>query len=141
MKVAWEPWLAVGHPVIDEQHQALFQRVGLLLEAMHANRGKEEVGKLMAFLEEYVATHFAAEEGLMVAHGYPEAEAHAAQHAAFVKTFLGLKGELVELGPSSALAIRVNHVVCGWLRQHIGWSDRALGTFLRAGRPDRGTLD
>jgi hemerythrin len=132
MTIAWDPSLAVGHPVIDEQHQVLFQRVALLLEAMHASRGKDEVGRLMAFLEEYVETHFRAEERLMFTHGYPERLAHAAQHAGFVETFLGLKSALARGGPSTALAVGVNHAVCGWLRAHIGRSDREFGAFLQA---------
>jgi hemerythrin len=131
MSIAWDPSLAVGHPLIDEQHQELFHRVGLLLDAMHASRGTDEAGKLMAFLEEYVVAHFGAEERLMLTHGYPERAAHLAQHAAFVKTFVGLKGELAKRGPSTALAISVNHAVCGWLRAHISRTDRAFGAYLR----------
>jgi len=131
VKLAWDPRLAIGHPIIDEQHQELFRRVGSLLAAMHANRGKEEVGALIRFLEEYVKVHFTAEERFMSAHGYPQRDAHAALHLQFEKTFSGLKGDLVESGASSVLAVKVNHVVCDWLRQHIGHADRALGAFLK----------
>jgi hemerythrin-like metal-binding protein len=67
MGFEWEPSLAVGHEVIDAQHQELFKRVNTLLEACKAGRGKEEILGVMEFLEAYIGEHFRAEEQEMQA--------------------------------------------------------------------------
>jgi hemerythrin len=130
MAIQWDPRLSVGVRLIDEQHQELFRRVNALLEAMEKLQGKEIIDRTLAFLGAYVKDHFGAEERLMAQHRYPQAALHKSQHEAFVKTFLELKAEYETKGASNALAVRLNSVVCGWLRQHIGATDRQLGQFL-----------
>jgi hemerythrin len=97
---------------------------------MEQNRGRHEVGKVLAFLERYVVEHFAAEERLMARHAYPQAGVHKLKHVEFVKAFVGLKGEFEKMGPTAGLAVKLNRTVCGWLREHIGGADRLLGQFL-----------
>jgi len=130
MKVAWDPRLAVGVHLIDSQHRELFRQVNGLLQAMEQNRGREEVGRILGFLERYAASHFAAEERLMARHAYPQGAAHGQRHVDFAKVLAGLKGELERSGPTAEMAVKLNHTVCGWLREHIGVTDRQLGQFL-----------
>lgn len=130
MKIPWDPKLAVGVRMIDSQHQELFRQVNALLEAMEQNRGRDEVGTILGFLEKYVVEHFAAEERLMAQHAYPQAAVHKQKHVDFVKVFVGLKGEFEKVGPTAGLAVKLNRTVCGWLREHIGGTDRLLGQFL-----------
>lgn len=130
MAIQWDPKLSVGVRLIDEQHQELFRRVNSLLASMEQNHGKEAVDKTLAFLAQYVKDHFGAEERLMQQYRYPDAVAHKGQHEAFIRTFLELKAEYDKSGPTNGLAVKLNRTVCGWLRQHIGATDKALGTFL-----------
>lgn len=132
MAIQWDKTLAVGVKIIDEQHQELFRRVNSLLEAMMQAKGKEEVGKLLSFLKDYVVEHFGAEQALMVQYRYPELAKHKVQHDAFVKTFLEVHSEFEQKGPSAGMAIKLNSFVGAWLRDHIGTTDRALGQFLRS---------
>jgi hemerythrin len=62
MAVAWTEELATGIEVIDDQHKELFRRIDGLLEACKAGKGREAVAGVLAFLENYVVEHFAAEE-------------------------------------------------------------------------------
>jgi len=135
VKLPWDSRLDIGVELIDRQHRELFHRLGDLLVALLANRGRSESEKVLAFLGTYVVEHFSAEERLMAAHGYPEATAHRRQHADFVKAFGVLRVELEKGGPSVALAVRANRVIASWLREHIGTADRALGEFLGANGP------
>lgn len=128
--VTWDPKLAVGVRLIDRQHQELFRQVDRLLGAMEARRGRDEVARILAFLQQYVVDHFAAEERLMAAHRYPQAAGHRQQHGDFVKALLALGSEFEEAGPTTSVAVNLNRVVCGWLRQHIGTADLSLGRFL-----------
>lgn len=87
MAIEWTQNLAVGVTEIDNQHKELFKRVNQYLEAMMERRGKEEIGKVIKFLENYVVTHFGTEERYMELHNYPDQRLHKEQHAAFIKTF------------------------------------------------------
>jgi hemerythrin len=140
MAIAWDKSLAVGVKLIDEQHQELFRRVNSLLESMMQAKGKEEVGKLLSFLKDYVGEHFGAEQKLMVQYRYPELAKHKAQHDAFVKTFLEVHSEFEQKGPTGSLAIKLNSFVGAWLRDHIGTTDRALGQYLQSVKAANATV-
>jgi hemerythrin len=130
MALHWEPRLAVGVPLIDQQHKELIDALNALLTAMATSRGKEEVGKLLKFLGEYTVSHFAAEEQIMTRHRYPGLAAHQTEHEAFIGEFKKLAAEFAKSGPTTSLAIKLNGKVCEWLRDHIGGCDRQLATFV-----------
>lgn len=130
MAISWDPSLAVGVPAIDRQHVELFDRLDRLLEAARAGRSAAEVGRLLGFLEDYVVTHFGAEEGLMEARGYPELAAHRAEHARFADDLAALLREFLDDGATTLLVVHVNARVTAWLREHIYRADQALGRFL-----------
>ena len=127
MTIEWTNDLSTGIDWQDDQHKELFKRIGDLLNAMIEERGDEEVGETIEFLEEYVVVHFGEEERAMEKYGYPDAETHAAEHGSFrntVSTFR-LTGE-----PEDRSAYVMDKLV-GWLQIHIGESDKRLGAFLR----------
>ena len=130
MAMEWTPKLAVGVESIDMQHRELFARVNRLVAAMQSKEGEAEVQRLVAFLGDYVVSHFAGEERLMQQEAYPDFPAHKAIHDAFMKDLARLKGELAKQGPSAAVIIQLNRRVGDWLIDHIGRTDRALGAFL-----------
>ena len=129
MAIEWDPKLAVGVQTIDTQHQELFRRVNALLEAMKRGAGKDVVGSTIKFLKQYVVEHFAAEQALMTRYNYPGFAAHEKQHEEFVALLLQFVAD-AEKGINSVLVLKLNQFLCGWLRQHIGSSDKALGQFL-----------
>jgi hemerythrin len=130
MAMQWDPRLAVGVPIIDQQHQELIEALNRLLAAMAASKGAQEVRSLLDFLGDYVVTHFAAEEQLMARHRYPGAAEHREEHAAFVAEFKALHADFVRAGPTTGLVIKLNGRVCQWLREHIAGSDKKLATFV-----------
>ena len=138
MGVQWTPDLSVGVELIDNQHKELFRRVNDLLEASSQGRGKEEIGRLIQFLADYVVTHFAAEERTMARYGYSGLSAHRAEHNKFVRDFTDLAQSYQVGGVSSSLVITLQSKVVGWLINHIGKSDKVLGAFIQQqaeGRP------
>ena len=68
----WDEGLRLGVEEIDAQHQALLGHCNELVEAIRQGHGAEALGKTMAKLRDYTATHFAAEERYMERIGYPE---------------------------------------------------------------------
>jgi hemerythrin len=129
MAPVWSPALAVGVEAVDEQHRELFRRAGELVEALRAGR-RSEVGALVEYLGEYADAHFAAEEALMRAAGYPDLEPHRAAHEAFRAGLQGHVADYERKGATPLVALTLHNWLSDWLRQHVSTDDVALGRFL-----------
>jgi hemerythrin len=132
IQITFDRTLETGDPEIDGQHRELFARLDKLLAASRERRSREEVGQTLTFLGDYVVQHFAAEERMMVVSGYPEIEAHRAEHARFVQEFGLLYREFKAEGPTTLFIIRVGNRVTTWLREHIYRTDRTFVEFLKS---------
>lgn len=131
MAVLWNNNLATGSDEIDLQHKELFKRVDGLLGAFEKDSAKDEVAKIVQYLTQYVVLHFGNEESYMAKYTYSSASAHKAQHKQFVKNFLKLKDRLLLEGINPQLADETKELCVDWLINHIKYSDRALGMFLK----------
>ncbi len=129
----WNPGLAIGVPQIDNQHVELFARADALLAAMSAGSSAPELVRLIAFVADYVQRHFSDEERLMRERRYPALGDHLAQHREFTRQFEAITADLHAKGPSSAITIRLQQLVCRWLVAHIGSVDKRLAAFLSTG--------
>ena len=131
MAIEWTPDLATGSEEIDDQHKELFRRIDSLLTACTLGKGKAEVSKVILFLDDYVNTHFAAEESFMTKYNYPGYPEHKGQHLEFMENFAKLKAQFAKDGPGVHLVVQTNSMVVKWLQAHIRKLDKALGTFLK----------
>jgi hemerythrin len=134
MALSWDPTLVTGVPEVDAQHEQLFERLDALLHAIRRGSSRDEVARTLAFLRDYVDTHFAAEEALMRDAAYGGYEEHKAQHELFARDLAALQEEFRRDGPSPSLILRVNSRVTAWLRDHLHRLDRSLADHLRATR-------
>jgi len=132
MPIVWTPRLAVGVPQIDEEHQELFARVNTLVEALSAAKARDVVAPLIGFLRDYVNVHFGGEQALMRAHRYVGSAEHLQQHQYFVNEFEKLVKEFEQAGPSGLLTIKLNRLLCDWLRDHVAVTDKQFGAFLQS---------
>ncbi len=87
----WEDEYSIGIRIIDEQHKELVAMLNELYEAMHAGKGREALGRVLAGLIRYTRLHFAAEEQLMRAHEYPDYERHREKHEKMAAKVMELK--------------------------------------------------
>jgi len=133
----WTPALAVGVAEIDAQHQELFRRAERLIAALRAG-SRGEILPLLAYLDEYVAVHFEAEERLMKAVAFPGREAHAAVHLAFRADFAAFVRDFRRTGPTALVALTIHNWLSDWLRMHIGGVDQELGRWMAAHGPSLG---
>lgn len=132
MAIAWNDSLASGSSEIDGQHKELFTRVNNLLAAFEKGAaGREDISKIVQFLTDYVVFHFGTEEKHMDKFNYSSAAQHKAQHQQFVKTFLKLKERMLMKGINAGLTEDTRQLVVDWLINHIKYSDRALGMYLK----------
>jgi len=131
MAIEWTADLATGVNEIDNLHKELFQRINNLLEACNHGKGKEEIKKVIWFLEDYVITHFSEEEKYMGKYDYPDGLGHKKQHLEFMENFFRLKTQFEAEGPGVHIVVITNRLVVDWLRNHIRKIDKALGSFLK----------
>ncbi len=134
MAIQWTEDLATGIDEIDDQHRELFDRINRLLAACNQGKGREEIGITVSFLEDYVVTHFSAEERTMLSSRFPAYAVHRSEHARFTAGLKDLRRQLDEEGPGIRLVILTNRIVVGWLKSHIRSLDKSFGAYLRANR-------
>ncbi|MBI5485312.1 MAG: hemerythrin family protein [Deltaproteobacteria bacterium] len=135
MGIQWRDSLSVGVEVIDKQHKELLMRFDRLLNACEEGQGTAELKKLLAFLEEYVQTHFRYEEALQQLRRYPGYEEHRAQHASFVARIRELREKTDKEGFSTHHVLETNNMLLKWLLNHISKVDTKLGEFINSGTP------
>lgn len=130
MSVQWHPSLASGNAYIDAQHQEILRRLGDLVEALERGE-RAEIGKMFAFLGEYVLAHFGEEERAMAASGFPGLNVHRAAHERFVREYGELRRLYETAGPTMGIAVKAATWIRGWLETHALGADRALARHLR----------
>ena len=131
MSLGWSDDLATGVTEIDNQHREIFRRVDKLSTACGEGKGKDEVLRLLLFLEEYIKEHFAAEEKLQMRQAYPEYAAHKSQHSRFIADVARLTAEFRAEGATLSLVIMTNKTLASWLVQHITQADKQFAKYLR----------
>ncbi len=135
--IAWTPKLSVGIEAIDQQHKELIRRLNLFVSAMKQGKGKAQVAQVLAFLEEYVVTHFRDEETAMQRYGYPSEDfgEHRQAHQGFVRQVQQIKEQLDQEGITLPFVVNLQLALAEWLIDHIGRTDVAMGAFIK-GHPD-----
>ena len=126
----WKPEYSVKVAEIDAQHQKLVALLNALYEAMQSGKGRLVVGPAVNGLIDYTKTHFATEERLMQAAGYPGLPAHKKQHDEFVAKVKEFQTQL-ESGQAS-LTIQVSNFLKDWLINHIQNTDQLYSSTLNS---------
>jgi hemerythrin len=78
--LTWSSKYSVGVPSMDSQHTVLFNILNELHDAMMNGHAHKLTGPLLDKLLSYTRTHFAAEEGILAAAGYPGLAEHRKIH-------------------------------------------------------------
>jgi hemerythrin len=130
----WTDALALGIEEIDAQHRELFLHVARVRDAAFSGDASE-IERTLAFLERYVAFHFAAEERYMAAQRYPGLSRHQEEHAWFLRAVQEIEADHLRDGPSADAIARVERFLTDWVRTHIGVCDLGMARFVRRARP------
>jgi hemerythrin len=126
----WTRALAVGVPMVDEQHKALIRHLNDLSIAIAKRQGETEVMATLDFLVDYTHLHFSTEEKHMAATAYPGLAEQKIQHEHFRQLLRTFHDDLEEEGVTKALADSINTLLMNWLTKHICFVDREFGGFL-----------
>lgn len=129
----WRDQLSVGSDEIDEDHKTLIQYVNELNDAVSASESEKVVGAILLNLIEYTRDHFAREEKVMKAAGYPDYERHCQLHKALTRKVLVFAQTYLR-NPTEEVKRELIDFLATWLVDHIIKEDRRLGTYMRGKR-------
>lgn len=126
----WDSTLETGHELVDAQHKELVAIFSEIAHAAAPSRENAVVESLLIRLSDYVATHFAAEEDLMVAYDYSAAEfaEHRAEHARLAARTREL---VLEHRTGTPTVLALAGLLQGWIVEHISVFDRSLVDHIR----------
>ncbi len=128
MVVKWNDSYKVGVPSLDAQHKKLFVLLGEVVNSIRDKKSGELKSKLLGELFDYTATHFSAEEKLMLETGYPGYEEHKKKHKE-----LALKVKKYWKNFNAGAVILNSEIIdclLDWLKFHIAETDKEYGPYL-----------
>ncbi len=126
----WTDALAMGIESIDKQHRWLVDATNRLHgEITKPNPDRAVLGEILEGLVDYTMNHFVLEEELFQRFGYPETQAHKAEHDGFTATAMNL---LLQFESGASVGPPVMDLLKEWLLHHILKVDRAYASFFKA---------
>ena len=120
-----DEWPITGHAEIDRQHRELHLVVADL--GGHRLLPRHQISALLGLLTSLAKAHFAFEDDLMHASGYPAADSHRSAHRDILGRLLQVEDAL-RTGLDSHLLL--DGLIDLWLRHHISSADANLARHL-----------
>lgn len=127
--VSWTPELSVSVEEFDSQHQVLIGLIQKLYGAMENGEGDGVSTQIVKELIDYTDYHFAVEEENFRIYGYPDAEAHIAEHQTLLKKARELYQGL-EQG-RTVLSNEILDFLQDWVMNHIMKTDVKYAGFFK----------
>ena len=123
----WTPRLEVGFPEMDLQHQGLIALMGRLNEQIDHDAPRTECLTTLSELGELSVRHFAEEEKVMEAVGFPRIDHHKLLHEMLLDRFAEFQAEARR--PDGRLTPQFMDFLNGWLTGHIRGPDTQYGVY------------
>ena len=127
--IEWNESYLTGHPIIDHQHEALFDEINQLVDAVARNQDEGELLRRVNHISEMIREHFRCEGQLMREQRYPEFAAHQHEHHQILENGEALLKQYKEGGVP--LAELLPRFISTWAVQHIVEDDARLAAFMR----------
>lgn len=121
------PEMAVGVPVIDQQHARMADLLNRVAEAMKRGQDAKRVSALLDDFIAFTRHHFETENRLMERSSYPGLLAHAQEHRRLLDDLASIRAQADGAGLTLTL-----QSLREWLTTHIAHGDRELGEALRS---------
>ena len=130
MSIEWQEVLATGIENIDAQHMGIFERFAEFKAACDTGCAKEELVKLVIYLEDYARDHFRDEEKTLLEAEYPDLPAQQNSHEMFLSDLREFKRKVGESGLGMPEILEMKRFLIRWQIQHIKHLDMAYVDFL-----------
>jgi hemerythrin-like metal-binding protein len=123
----WNEMMSVGVPSLDADHRFLITLINHLNRAIGDVEEYLAVASVLRGVEDYAAIHFAREERLMLACGFPQFARHRQTHQGFITSLAALRHryDRDRAGARDSQGF-LNH----WLIEHICSSDMGYRSWL-----------
>lgn len=129
--INWSEIYCLGDPTLDAHHQNLFAILNQLHDELLGHKREEAVVKTIKALLDYTRYHFAEEERVMKAIGYPEYETHKAAHQQILQKLLTCDQH--KSGGARECAGELYTFLLGdWLWKHILEMDKKISPYIRS---------
>lgn len=122
--------LSTGIHLIDHQYFFFSDSLNKFSDAMKNGEGKEEVIKILRFLDIHTQKYFTREEDFMRENSYLDIDLHVAQHDEFKKQYGKLRNDFMTKGYSIVVGLSVQRLMSEWLNQHVLKTDSILGDYI-----------
>jgi hemerythrin len=126
-QLVWKDEYSVGVQMLDDDHKKLIELVNKFHAAHQYHTGEEFEQQALTELVEYTKYHFGREEELMQQNGYPDFDAHKAQHEKMISEVEVFMKKYNEEG-HEALGDVVQYLR-DWLINHINGTDKQYTGF------------
>lgn len=129
MSIEWdEERFITGVDAIDAEHTRIVEYLNELELAI--GRGdRAHTGRVLEELLDYMREHFAAEDALMEAAGYPLAAMHKKKHEIFIRRAAAFVARYMQ---GEDIAEQIHTLLVRWLPKHIAEEDSEIVEPIRA---------
>ena len=122
--VAWNETYRVGDARLDCDHRILIDLLDQLYDAMETGQSRDVVGSVVSVLAEYAGHHFAREEAILAAAGFPDLGRHREEHRALYRRVAEVRDRYRQ-AERGVLGQDVVDLLRNWLTEHILVSDNS----------------
>lgn len=137
MLLQWSKDLAVGHPIIDSDHQMLINIANDVAYAHESGAGFEAVNRALKRLAQYVEMQFKREEALFLASRYPHKDRHQQNHRNIEKLICDFQVDYAQ-DPVRVNVAPFLDFFKDWLLWHIDKLDRGYAPHVQAAEKHTG---
>ena len=139
MTIHWRDGLSVGNEIIDGDHKRLISIINCAEQVINESGSRRELERVLKDLDQYTKEHFAREEALQRAVGYPFHEAHLLEHAGLIDALQRIRDRVS--GAKDCYAYeRALSGLCelleNWLMNHVITHDLRMRPFVEKKRVD-----
>jgi len=128
-RVKWKDSYSVGVKVLDDDHKQLIRLLNGFHTAYQYHTGEEHEREALMALVDYTKYHFEREEKLMEENGYPDLEAHKAQHRSMIAEVERFIDDYKVRGHEALDGVA--NYLNGWLINHINGTDKQYAPFFQ----------
>ncbi len=128
----WSPEYETGFPLIDQQHQQMFELVNQLQEAIVRETHPVTIKQLLQELLQDTMEHFTLEENLMREHDYPSYQEHKQIHDRLTRKIRKVLHAIETNEDTQVVNTELSHFLHQWLVHHIQGQDQKMIQFFRS---------
>jgi hemerythrin-like metal-binding protein len=127
--IVWKDTMSVGVDVLDADHIIVASLINHIDDAKQSGTDERAIGQILRVLVDHAFAHFAREEALLEARGYPALAEHKREHR-LVEEQLQELCEAYARTADPELSREIMQILYFWLVQHIMKVDMHYKSFL-----------